>query len=222
MQSTRRVVHRTAALLLLPLLLALSPVGSAAGEEHALSVGEVPTNLGLANQLTRGVATLAVNAFDGRFAGSCLRTRPGSEHSGNALLDIAMAEAGRLAGLRIAADGECATLLEYRILDLRIAYTGIDRSALGFKKEVARTGTCVIAARLIEAGSGTEIATTQQEMVLGDSFPYDIRDLLASSSYSFTAPELKERDWSKSVEPFVVTAMISGLIYLFFSNQSSE
>ena len=64
--------------------------------------------------------------------------------------------------------------------------------------------------------------TTQQEMMLGDSFPYDMHYLLSSQNYPFTSPELKERDWSKSVEPFVVTAMISGLIYLFFSNQSSD
>ena len=51
---------------------------------------------------------------------------------------------------------------------------------------------------------------------------HELLGLVNSPGYPFTNPQLEEKDWSKSVEPFVVTAMISGLVYLFFSNQSSE
>ncbi len=40
--------------------------------------------------------------------------------------------------------------------------------------------------------------------------------------FTFTKPEKKATNWSKIVEPVVVSGIIVGLIYLFFSNQSSD
>jgi hypothetical protein len=98
----------------------------------------------------------------------------------------------------------------------------VDRSALWTRKEIERHGACVLASRVVDAGSGRERSTTQQEVLVADRVPYDLRELVGSPSYPFTAPELEERDWSKQAEPFVVTGMIAGLIYLFFSNQSGD
>jgi hypothetical protein len=203
------------------LQLALSSPGSA--EEHPLRAEGVRTNLGVAHELLDQVARQSLDAMAAAFGAACLHAQPGTQHSANPLVEIAFAQAGREAGLRVAAEPEaCAQRLEFRLLELRIAYTGIDRSALGFKKEIERYGSCVLASRVLDAESGEELASTQQEVVLADRFPYDLESLLRSDSYAFTAPELKERDWSKAAEPIVVTALISGLIFLFFSNQSGE
>lgn len=221
MRATRRVASRALVALV---VLALLPAGRGvlAAETAPLHVDAVPTNLGLAHSMATEVATACLTEL-APLAGDCLSIRPGSEHSGNTIVELALAEAARRQGLTLAAGpGDCARHLEFRILDLRIAYTGVDRSALWTRKEIERHGACVVACRLLDATAGSELATTQREVMMADRFPYDLRELVASPGYPFTAPELKERDWSKSAEPFVVTGMIAGLVYLFFSNQSSE
>ncbi|MCB9515027.1 MAG: hypothetical protein H6693_02410 [Candidatus Latescibacteria bacterium] len=202
------------------LFLALGP--AVAAEPAPLTVEDIPTNLGLAHRMATEVAAATLDALS-LPAGGCVLLKARGEHSGNSILELALAEAARQRGLAIAAaDAGCPTTLEYRILELQIAYTGVDRSALWTRKEIERHGACVLAARVLETEGGRERATTQQEVLLADRVPYDLKDLVGSPTYPFTAPELKERDWSKSAEPFVVTGMIAGLIYLFFSNQSGN
>ncbi len=196
------------------------PAGAA--EPAPLTVEAVPTNLGLAHAMAAEVAA-ATLAELGAAAGDCIFIAPRSEHSGNGILELALSEAARQQGLGVAAGpADCAQHLEFRILELRIAYTGVDRSALWTRKEIERHGICVLATRLSDAATGTELAVTQREVLMADRFPYELRELVASPSYPFTTPELREHDWSKSAEPFVVTGMIAGLIYLFFSNQSGN
>lgn len=221
MRATRRVVPwALVALFALDLLAGGGP--AFAVEQTPLQVDSVPTNLGLAHSMAAAVAAASLAEL-GPLAGDCLRIAPGSEHAGNSLMELALAEAARRQGIAPALGaGDCPRQLEFRILDLRIAYTGVDRSALWTRKEIERHGACIVACRLLDSAAGSELATTQREVMLADRFPYDLRELVASPSYPFTAPELKERDWSKSAEPFVVTGMIAGLVYLFFSNQSSE
>jgi len=223
MKRFRRLARLLAGPLLGWFVLGTLPADLLAAAEPPLSVQGIPTNLGLAHELCRGVAGKTLDTLAPRLSGRCLHSRAAGEHSGNALVQLALDEAARVRGLSVSTDGtDCAARLEYRILDLRIAYTGLDRSALFVKKEIERSGTCVVAVRLLDAASGAELATAQEEILATDRVPYDLRDLVRSESYPFTQPELKEKDWSKSVEPFVVTALISSLVYLFFSNQSSD
>jgi hypothetical protein len=223
MKRFRRLARLLAAPLLAWFALGSLPGDLLAAEEHPLSIQGIPTNLGLAHEMCRGVAEKTLDTLAASLSGSCLHSQAAGEHSGNGLVQLALDEAARRRGLRVSADGaDCAVRLEFHILDLRIAYTGVDRSAVFVKKEIERSGTCVLATRLVDAASGTELATAQEEVLATDRVPYDLRDLVRSESYPFTQPELKEKDWSKSVEPFVVTALISSLVYLFFSNQSSD
>lgn len=222
MRTLRRRAAGICGPLLACFLFASLPLPVLAVEAAPLHVEEVPTNLGLAHSMANQVArsTLAELAarIDGRF-----QAVPQSEHSGNGILGMALDQAARERGYTVLdASTPAAQRLEFRILELRIAYTGVDRSAFMTGKEIERHGACVLACRLVATDSGETLATSQQEVMLADRFDYDLLELVASTTYPFTAPELKERDWSKSTEPFVVTGMIAGLIYLFFSNQSSN
>ncbi|MBM4116276.1 hypothetical protein FJ251_00800 [bacterium] len=220
MRATRPAAPRALVCLLalVPLLASAAP----AAEPTPLRVDGTPTNLGLAHSMAAEVAAASLAELGAR-AGDCLFIAPAAEHAGNGLLELALTEAARRQGIAPApGPGDCARHLEFRILDLRIAYTGVDRSALWTRKEIERHGACIVACRLLDATAGSELAATQREVLMADRFPYALRELVASPSYPFTAPELKERDWSKSAEPFVVTGMVAALVYLFFSNQSSE
>jgi hypothetical protein len=216
--------HRTpiAAPLLALFLWTFLPTALMAEDGDSLEIEGFPTNLGLADMMSRQVADEAVTALEG-WLGDTVGVVAGKESSGNPLVLLALKESLRKAGHRpMGAEDGADKLLEFRILDMRISYTGVDRRALGLKKEVERAGACVLALSVIDAESGEELSSTQQEVLLADHFPKHLLELVASKSYTFTNPELNEKEWSKSVEPWVVGGLVASLAWLFYSNQSSE
>jgi len=221
MTLIRRFQAPLASSLLLLFLCALAKPALSADDEHAMKIEGVPTNLGLADEMARSVAEEAVAELDSRLGGT-VALRAGTESPGNPLVLLALNDALRRSGRHpIEEEDPAARVLEYRILDLRISYTGVDRRALGLRKEVERAGALVLALSVLEKGSGEEIASTQKEILLADHFPKSMLDLVASPAYSFTNPELKEREWSKVVEPWVVGGLVASLAWLFYSNQSN-
>jgi hypothetical protein len=220
MRLFRRHAPFLSAAVLVSFLAAALPLPALGVEAAPLTVEDAVTNLGVAHAMAEEVAGAVLAALPDRFAGK-FRVQAKTDHAGNSILDLAFEEAARKRGLRVGVS-ESGTYLEYRVLELRIAYTGVDRSAFLTSKEIERHGACVVAAGLVDSATGELIATTQQEVIMADRFDYDLRELVASASYPFTAPTLSEKDWSKSAEPVVVTGMLAGLVYLFFSNQSSD
>lgn len=217
-------LHRTrlASAALVLFLSLILPVAPAAEEEPPLQIEGVPTNLGLADRMARQVADAAVADLDPWLEGE-VALKAGRESSGNPLVLLALKDSLRRSGRSpLGAEAVAHSILEYRILDLRIAYTGVDRRALGLKQEVERAGALVLALSALDGTTGEELASVQKEVLLADHFPKHLLDLVASSAYPFTNPELKERDWAKVVEPWVVGGLVLSLAWLFYSNQSSE
>ena len=219
-----RTFRRFAATVALPLLVCFLtsslPLAAFAVQTESLSVQDVPTNLGLAHAMAAQVAGATLDELGSGLPGR-FYAAPHTEHSGNGIFLLALEQAARDRGYTVS-DAQDEFRLEFQIMELRIAYTSVDRVAFWTGKEVERRASCVLAGRLVRSRDDAVLATTQKEVVMGDRFDYELTELLASSNYSFTSPELKERDWSKSTEPYVVTGMIVGLIYLFFSNQSGD
>ena len=203
-------------------LLTVLPLPVMGEDEHALSVEGIPTNLGLAHHMASEVAGMVVADLEGHFMGSRIELREGLERAGNPLVLISMSEALRQLGHQtVDRNSPTDAILEYQILDLRIIYTGVDRRALGLRVEVERAGSFVLAARVIDPETGMELATTQREILTTDHFPKDKLELINSKTYVFTSPELVERDWSKTIEPWVVGGLVLSLAWLFYSNQDS-
>ncbi len=203
-------------------VLAFLPSSLLAEDEHAMEIKGVPTNLGLASEMTRLVADASVAELDAWLSES-VAVRAGKESVGNPLVLLALKDTLRRSGRRPMGENDSADrILEFRILDLRISYTGIDRRALGLKKEVERAGAFVLAVSVLDGNSGEELGSIQKEVLLADHFPKSLLELVASKAYTFTNPELNEREWSKSVEPWVVGGLVASLAWLFYSNQSSQ
>ena len=55
--------------------------------------------------------------------------------------------------------------------------------------------------------------------VSSDKIPKRYLELLQHSDHKFAKTDLEEQSWNKFVEPMVVSAVLGGLIYLFFSNR---
>lgn len=55
-----------------------------------------------------------------------------------------------------------------------------------------------------------------------DQFSHGDLNRIQEGTYTFVKPEMPGSGWSKVVEPVFVSAIIVGMIYLFFSNQSDS
>jgi hypothetical protein len=207
---------------LLVFLLTVLPLPALGQEAEALSVEGIPTNLGLAHQMASEVAVRVVSDLEDHFSGSRVILREGIEAAGNPVVRLAMAEALRKAGHRsVDSQAPGDAILEYEILDLRIIYTGVDRRALGLRAYVERAGNCVLAAKVVDPETGVDLASTQREVLTEDHFPKSKMELINSRTYVFTNVELEEKDWAKTLEPWVVGGLVLSLTWLFFSNQDS-
>ena len=112
---------------------------------------------------------------------------------------------------RIAAD---APILSYRILELRLSSQA---SLVGGK--VKRYSQLSMALNFSQGSDQTlywqdEVSAQVQDVVRKNEMT-----LLQHSSYKFAKTEVKEQSWGKFVEPVIVTTVLGGLIYLFFSNR---
>jgi hypothetical protein len=113
-------------------------------------------------------------------------------------------------------------LLKYQIVEYSFSYPDISRSWLIGEKEVERMAEISLFVQLVEAGTGDTIWIGEAEKEFNDIIPYSLIDRVEDEEYAFTSPEKQEWTWGSFIEPVVVTGIVTGLVYLFFSNQSNE
>jgi hypothetical protein len=116
-----------------------------------------------------------------------------------------------------------AARLEFEIVDLGIAYTGVRRHAWLGSKRVEREARARIFARLVQGPEGTILWSKQVESRLMDEVPHDELGVLTDrNDTTYLQAQLPEKSWNKFVEPAVVAGIVIGLIVLFFSNQDAS
>jgi hypothetical protein len=112
--------------------------------------------------------------------------------------------------------------LSYQIIEMSLAYPRIGRRHWFGRKEVERNAEIDIFAQLVDLASGEVVWVGEARKEYSDVIGYSALDQVEDDEYEFTKPQRKELRWSKIVEPVVVTGIVVGLVYLFFSNQSNE
>jgi hypothetical protein len=143
-----------------------------------------------------------------------------SEHDANWLVEHVLIDRMLQRGfeVRVAADSaevpNGISRLAYRVLDLGIRSTSGLRGA-NFKRQSHTT----VALQLSQTGEETVDWQDETTVFREDSAPKSMLELLQSSTYDFAKTELEEETWSKFAEPVIVTTVLGGLIYLFFSNR---
>ena len=112
--------------------------------------------------------------------------------------------------------------LTYQIIRLTLKYPKIDRSYWIGAKEVDRLSEIGVFAQLADLSTGDIIWVGDTQKKYQDRIAYSLLDQVEDPQHDFTRPPRKELRWSKLIEPVIVTGIVSGLVYLFFSNQTSE
>ncbi len=112
--------------------------------------------------------------------------------------------------------------LEYRILELKVDYpSGWRRHYVG-RREIERVVRANLHLRLMEDGEGAVLWAGTAERASRDVVPFDLLSSLESQSFGFTKAQAQDQKWDRILEPVIATAIVGGLIYLFYSNKSTS
>ncbi|MFO7914900.1 MAG: hypothetical protein R6U43_04320 [Candidatus Krumholzibacteriales bacterium] len=113
-------------------------------------------------------------------------------------------------------------ILKYQIVNMTLSYPDIGRNWLIGEKEVERLAEISLFVQLVDGETGDTVWIGEAEKKFNDVIPHSLLDRVEDQQYAFTRPERDEWTWTSFIEPVVVTGIVTGLVYLFFSNQSNE
>ena len=118
--------------------------------------------------------------------------------------------------------GASGTVLwfEYQAIHFDLTYPKIYRPFLVGGKKVKRKAQVRLLAKLVDPTDRSVIWIGEVTRSHDDQFPYGRLAEVEAGSFEFTKPTRSSTSWGKVIEPVVVSGIIIGLIYLFFSNQS--
>ena len=140
------------------------------------------------------------------------------KHDANWLVEHVLAERLLNRGFAVALDStvydESRFRLSFRILDMGI----IARSGLR-GKYAERQSRITLILKLNDEVSHMVLWQDEITRVSSDRVPKKNLNLLQHSDHKFAKTELEEQSWNKFVEPMVVSTVLGGLMYLFFSNR---
>jgi hypothetical protein len=133
------------------------------------------------------------------------------------------------AGLRIADRTNGADQAEnseyifsYQIISYYVKYPDIGRSYWVGAKEVERLAEVAVFVKLLDSSTGEIVWVGETQKKYEDRIAYSLLERVEDPDHDFTIPVRDEIKWSRFIEPVIVTGIVVGLVYLFFSNQDSN
>ncbi|MFA4947513.1 MAG: hypothetical protein WC674_03265 [Candidatus Krumholzibacteriia bacterium] len=112
--------------------------------------------------------------------------------------------------------------LSYQIVRLSLSYPRISRTWRLGSKHVARVAQADVFVQFIDLATGDIAWVKEIHKEYKDTIDYSKLKLVEEAQYDFTRPSRSEFKMTKLLEPLVVGGIVVGLVYLFFSNQSSK
>lgn len=112
--------------------------------------------------------------------------------------------------------------LFFRVTDFSFRYADIYRRMLVGPKRIRRLAKTELHFRLAHAGSRSVAWSENTSHSAADVIPYGKADLLESKTYAFAKPERASGTLARLYEPLIVTGIVGGLVFLFYSNQSGD
>ncbi len=114
---------------------------------------------------------------------------------------------------------ESGEVLTYRVVECGVSYPWTRRSLLVGPQRYGRMASVRLWASWMHQPGRRVERVAHSERVHIDSFPGWARPLLEGQGYPFPIERLAGSSLKGVVEPMVVVAVVSGLIYLFYQNQ---
>ncbi len=115
-----------------------------------------------------------------------------------------------------------AMKLEFQAFEFSLTYPKVFRAKLIGGKVVKRKADVKVFAKLLDSSDQSVIWAGEASRSHDDQFDYSARPAVEKGLFSFTKPPIETPRWGRIIEPVVVSGIIVGLVYLFFSNQSDN
>ncbi|HEX7401542.1 MAG TPA: hypothetical protein VF369_05125 [candidate division Zixibacteria bacterium] len=109
--------------------------------------------------------------------------------------------------------------LFYRIIDLKLDYPETFRKGFLKEKLVTRRAVVNLSLREENPATGKVIWLKRGELEKTDVVRKSMIKSLSNHSYPFLSPSLSGDPMNKYLEPALLTAVVGGVIYLFFANR---
>ena len=184
-----------------------------------------PTNLDLMTKLGTQVVEDIIGKIGPDVKGVRLDIVPAASTEEYQLLDDIftrlMEESGIDTVHRKSTDESNAYALEFKIPIFRLTYPRVYRSYLFGGKKVKREANIKVSAKLV-SDTGDVVWIGESAAEDADQFSHGDLARIQEGSYQFVKPDMPGSGWGKVVEPVLVSAIIVGMVYLFFSNQSDS
>ena len=111
-------------------------------------------------------------------------------------------------------------VLRFRIVEFEVAYPGNYRTSPLGSRKVQRRASVSILAHLLRGERESVVWVGNGDVDRMDVVPASKLPLLEGPSFPFDGPTLETRGIGSLVEPALVTGIVAGLIYLFYTNQN--
>jgi len=89
-------------------------------------------------------------------------------------------------------------------------------------KVVERAARADVFVQFVDLATGDVVWVKEIHKEYKDTIEYSELKLVEEAQYDFTRPSRSEFKMTRLLEPLVVGGIVVGLVYLFFSNQSSN
>ncbi len=222
-----RLLVRTAVMLCLAILITTFPAVSSpqgTGENTISNYGILEKIAGEAlDELAENMPSIARETI------ILIRKEGGVESGIDKVFENELVRKMTKAGLRIAsktADSDQTETSEYvfsyQIITYSMKYPDIGRSFWVGAKEVERLAEVGIFAKLLDSKTGEIVWVGEAQKKYEDRIAYSLLDRVEDPTRDFTMPVRDEVKWGRFIEPVIVTGIVVGLVYLFFSNQDSN
>jgi hypothetical protein len=199
----------------------------------------VTTNFEIMKALTTEISEELISGFPADAAGHEIRLSPSgtderyefianvltgtlTRNGYRAFAPMAAAPRDSLGAVWITETREGEFRLEFQAIDFDLRYPKVYRSYLIGGKKVKRRAEVRLLVRLVDPADGLVVWVGEASRAHDDQFSYGRIEEVEAGLYSFNKPPRSSRKWGKVIEPVAVSAIVVGLIYLFFSNQSSD
>jgi len=117
------------------------------------------------------------------------------------------------------AGGQNAIELRFQLLAFDLAYTDVYRAHLIGGKRVRREAAVRLLATLVDPATGSVLWTGERLQDATDHFRAGELGRVEAGTFAFVRPGMPGSGWGKYAEPVLVSGIVVGLVYLFFSNQ---
>jgi len=217
-------------------------LGGVSGAVSVRAAEAVASNLDLMTQLTAQVVDELYKKFQGSLDGRALTLRPFASGETYVFVENVFASELTSRGVTVlepqapgsapapggnpAADPATPAgdgyVLGFQTIAFGIAYADVYRSHMVGGKQVRRRADVRLMVTLSDAASGRVLWVGEAARNHEDEFEHGDAARIEQGTYQFARPAMPSSGWGRYAEPVFVTAIIVGLIYLFFSNQSDN